>query len=375
MSAFEDNLVEVIGTSPSDDPVEALRDALSDVLKGMIAQGCGPHHLKSMQWHVQDLARFHPGRFEIELAYREVFVGFCVPVTLVQSQASGLRAVAHAQKPALPPSDVPVYADYSLSTLARQYSPRGQADMNVVFKSWSRDGSAMRARHTGLDIAYGPARFQTFDLFKPAKIERPPVWVFLHGGYWQASDKLQHAQFAQGMLAAGFAVALPNYGLAPERSLSGIVEDVSKFMGFLQDEADNLGLDGTRIHVAGHSAGGHLAAIMAVRHASHSLRSVLLLSGLFDLAPISLLPFGRLLGLNDDNVRTLSPIHFAPPADMAVGLAVGHMESDEFKRQSQEMACAWDAPAVLHAPGHHFSMLEGLNGGALLDLALSTASD
>jgi arylformamidase len=376
MSDSEGRLIEVIGTSDATDTIDALRDALTESLKALVAAGCGPHHLKSMRWEAADPLRFHPSRHEIELAHREVFAGFRAPVTLLRVSAPQhrLRVVAQAQAPAGAPSAEPVYRGYTLPELARQYSPRFQTDMNVLFKQWSKDGARFRAGRGGLDLCYGPGRYETFDLFLPQGIERPPVWIFVHGGYWQASDKLQHTQFAQGMLDAGYAVVMANYGLAPETGLATIVQQVSRLLTYLVEEARSLSIDVDHLHVAGHSAGAHIAAMIAAQGTVPTLRSVLLLSGLFDLEPLTLLPMGTLLKLTQASVAALSPARIAAPAGINVALAVGADESDEFKRQSQVMASTWSAPDSLIVPGHHFSMLEGLNGGALLELATSLAS-
>lgn len=375
MSDSDCRLVEVIGTSDAEDPIEALRDALTESLKALVAAGCGPHHLKSMRWEAADPLRFHPSRHEIELAHREVFAGFRAPVALLRVSAPQhrLRVVAQAQAPAKPSRTGPIYRGYTLPDLARQYSPRFQTDMNVLFKQWSKDGARFRAGRSGLDLCYGPGRYETFDLFLPQGVERPPVWVFVHGGYWQASDKLQHAQFARGMLDAGFAVAMANYGLAPETPLPLIVQQVSRLLSYLGNQAESLSIDASRLHVVGHSAGAHIAAMIAAQSAVPTVRSVLLLSGLFDLAPLTLLPMGELLKLTEVAVAELSPARMPAPAGVKVALAVGADESDEFKRQSRVMASTWSAPDPLIVPGHHFSMLEGLNGGALLELAQSLA--
>jgi arylformamidase len=375
MSVSEPRLVEVAGASDADDPIDALRDALTESLKALVASGCGPQHLVAMRWEAADALRFHPSRHEIELAHREVFAGFRAPVELrhVPAPQHRLRVVALAQAPVAPPIAEPVYRGYTLPDLARQYSPRFQTDMNVLFKQWSKDGARFRPGHAGLDLCYGPGRYETFDLFLPQGVERPPVWIFVHGGYWQASDKVQHVQFAKGMLDAGYAVVMANYGLAPETSLATIVQQVSQLLSYLADQAQNLSVDASRLHVAGHSAGAHIAAMIAAQGRAETLRSVLLLSGLFELEPLTLLPMGALLKLTETAVAELSPARMPAPAGIKLGLAVGAGESDEFKRQSQLMASVWGGPEPLIVPGHHFSMLEGLNGGALLELAKSLA--
>ncbi|WP_187640057.1 alpha/beta hydrolase [Bosea sp. F3-2] len=372
MSASETELHEIVAHSAEPDPIEALRDALSDILAGLVAAGCGPHHLREMVWESDRPEAFHLSRPAIELVWREVFAGFRPPIRLQPRGEAGLTIRArHADAQPLPDTLVD---GYTLRELGRQYSPRLQADMKALFRQWSRDGEAFRARHGGFDLAYGPSRFETLDLYRPAGAKRAPIFVFIHGGYWQASDKAQHAQFAHSLLDAGYAVAMPNYGLAPDTPLEASIAQSVAALNFLAREADALGLDATRLHVSGHSAGGHLAAMALCAQDAPPIASALLLSGLYDLRPVSHLPLGRLLGLDDAARATrLSPIVQPRPQSTRIAFAVGEGESDAFKAQSAALAATWQAPAPLICPGHHFSLLEGLNGGPLLDLALRTA--
>lgn len=366
------NLTEITAHSAKADPVEALRDALSDILTRLIAAGCGPHHLQGMIWETDRPEGFHLSRHTVELAYREVFAGFRPPIRLMPMAEPGLTIRArHAAPQPLPDM---IVDGYTLRDLGRQYSPRLQADMKALFRQWSRDGKAFQAVHAGLDLAYGPGRFETLDLYRPVGHAQAPIFVFIHGGYWQASDKLQHAQFAQGLLDAGYAVAMPNYGLAPDTPLEASIAQTVAALNFLVKEANALGLDAAQLHVSGHSAGAHLAAIALCATDAPPVGSALLLSGLYELKPLVHLPLGRLLGLDDEaRAIRLSPIARSRPKVGHIAFAVGEGESDAFKAQSMALATAWQAPAPLICPGHHFSMLEGLNGGALLELALRTA--
>lgn len=171
-SGSEAHLVEVPGASDAVDPIDALRDALTAALKALVTAGCGAQHVKAMQWEAADPLRFHSSRHEIELAHREVFGGFRAPVTLIHGTKPGLRVTAQAEPPVKPPGAEPVYRGYTLPELGRQYSPRFQTDMNVLFKQWSRDGARFRVGHGGLDLCYGPGRFETFDLFLPKSVAR-----------------------------------------------------------------------------------------------------------------------------------------------------------------------------------------------------------
>jgi arylformamidase len=373
MSDSESPQIEITGRAKASLGLAGLSDALGEVFDGLITAGCGPQHLVRMVWTAPEPGLIHPARHLVDLAYREVFAGFRPPVELRPDDGADIMVQAFA-RPTAPSGDI-VFADYSAGDLGRQYSPRGQANMKQVFQQWTRDGHAFRARHAALDLAYGSSVYETFDLFMPDHVARPPLWIFIHGGYWQASDKAQHAQFAQGMLHAGYAVAMPNYGLAPDTSLSEIVAQLERAFAFLRDNAGALGFDTGGFHLAGHSAGAHLAAMMAIGPHEANIRSALLLSGLFDLAPLGFLPVGRLLGLDDPAfAASLSPVTRAVRGDMTIALAVGARESDEFKRQSALLADRWNAPPALVVPdAHHFSLLDGLNGGALLDLARATA--
>ena len=183
------------------------------------------------------------------------------------------------------------------------------------------DGGVYRKTHRGLDIAYGACAYETLDYYHPADARRPPLWVFIHGGYWQAADKDQHAQFTAGMVHSGYAVANLNYGLCPDVTLDDITRQIRNALLFLAAQADSFGFDPARIHLAGHSAGAHLASMAAADDAAPALRSVLLLSGLFDLAPLCFLPVARLLAIEDrDSVARLSPARLQPRRGVSVGL-------------------------------------------------------
>jgi arylformamidase len=348
-------------------PTEALRECLAQIFAKLPTAGVGPQNMIAVTFETATPEAFHPARHEVNLAWREGFAGWRAPIRMVPSSAPGLSVRIAFEAGAS--------ADPRLAKLAGEYSPRRQTDMTALFRRWSEEGAAFRTEHAGLDLAYGPSAFEALDLYRPPGAARAPLWVFVHGGYWQASDKAQHAQFAAGMLRAGFAVAMPNYGLAPDAPLETCVAHVVQSLVFLKREADQLGIDASRMHLAGHSAGAHLAAMAANAPEAPPVSSLLLLSGLFDLEPLGELPLGVLLGLDDAaRAKALSPILRAPPS-CPTAFAYGELESEAFADQSRRMAqrCGAEAPMVV-AGAHHFNMLDALrDGGALLDAALDLA--
>ncbi|MDB5642666.1 MAG: hypothetical protein JWN07_1983 [Hyphomicrobiales bacterium] len=362
----------VRASSALSDPADALRDALFSLAGALAQHGASPGDIIRLHLHSPAPQAFALTRRAIDLAWRDAFGGLRRPV-FHHAAPGDLVIEAEARMPA-PPDETPVWRGMTLREIARAYSPRSQANMRDVFAAWNADGATFRAGQGGLDIAYGPQRDAMFD-FYPAQHRDAPLWVFLHGGYWQACTKDQHGQFAEGLLRQGFAVANLDYSLAPEASLADIVLQIRHALQFLVAQADTLGFDPARIHLAGHSAGAHLAAMAASDPHGPRISSALLLSGVFDVEPLSHLPMRAMLGLDAQNWRALSPLFRDRPA-ARIALALGGLETDEFKRQSAEMAARWNAPAPLHVVGrHHFSLLDDLRtDGPLLDLALHTGA-
>ncbi|MDP4594637.1 MAG: alpha/beta hydrolase [Beijerinckiaceae bacterium] len=375
-SQDDQQIVEVAGIGEADDPVIALQDALAQAGGALAIAKIGPQFVTEMIWAAPDPASIHPARVAVDKVRREVFGGFRPSVEVRQSPDEYIHVMARAQPPESPPPDEPVYQGYSAMQLAQQMSPRNQVpDMIGEFRKWTREGAEARAQLGGLDIAYGPGRSNVLDLYRPPGIANPPLWVFVHGGYWQASSKDQHAQFAKGIMEAGFAVANVEYTLAPECPLEHIVKDIRMALRFLASEAANLGVDGDELHICGHSAGGHLVAYAAADKNGPQITSVLPLSGIFDLEALRLIPMGPVLGLTSRQMaRQLSPLYMDRPKNVRIRIALGGLESDEFKRQSTELAKAWGAPPpLLVDDANHFSLLDCLNSGPLLELALETA--
>jgi arylformamidase len=352
------------------DPVDALREALFGIGKQMGGEGYGPPHLVSMLWESADPDALDPARIPVDLAYRDVFVGFRPPIIRKLVARPGVSVEVECARPAAP-------APEEISALERAYSARRGVDMQAVLGQWRAEGREARqqrlaAGRARLDLAFGIGPFGTLDLFLPAAPGPYPCWIFLHGGYWMATDKTQYAQFAHGMLEAGIAVALPNYPLAPQASLEQQVAECARAVSFLAAEASTLDLDRTQFHLAGHSAGAHLAAMVSVDPTSPPLKSLLLLSGLFDLAPLGSTALGKLLGLDrSDHAARLNPLLRHRPEALTIAQALGAREAEGFFTQAAMLEQGWNVePAFIAAGANHFSLLEGLKSGPLLDLAL-----
>jgi len=113
-------------------------------------------------------------------------------------------------------------------------------------------------------VSYGSDRLQALDFWR-AQAPSAPLTVFVHGGAWRAGDKNVSSKTRQVpyFLSKGHAFASVNYRLVPDVGVAQQAEDVARSLKFLVDRAEALGFDRKRIILMGHSAGAHLAALVA----------------------------------------------------------------------------------------------------------------
>lgn len=114
-------------------------------------------------------------------------------------------------------------------------------------------------------FAYGAHPRQILDVYRPRTApDRAPVFVFLYGGRWSSGTRLDYRALAGEMTRRGWVVIVPDYRLSPEVKFPGWVEDAAGAVKWTFDNVSQFGGDTTRIYVAGHSAGGHTAALLAL---------------------------------------------------------------------------------------------------------------
>jgi len=257
--------------------------------------------------------------------------------------------------------------------LEREYNARlAIPDHARIFARWADQAAATRRlRPCLLDLPYGDTAPEHLDFF-PTRSESAPLLVFIHGGYWRAFDKSDFSWLAPHYVAHGIAVAMLNYGLAPHTPVEDIVRQVLRAVAWLYRNADRLEFDPERIHLCGHSAGGHLTAmslaalwpVLGADLPARLVRGGLTISGLFDLEPLVETPFLKNdLRLDVARARRLSPIHMPPVDGVALYTAVGGLESSEFRRQNALIGQRWRDRLVRDVPMpgfHHLDICDEL---------------
>lgn len=234
---------------------------------------------------------------------------------------------------------------------------------------WPAEAAAFRDRlaaagRAELGRVYGPRPRNRTDLFRPEGAARGLV-VFVHGGYWKAFDVSFWSQFAEGALAAGWAVALPGYTLAPEVPVAEITREVTAAI------ADAAGAVAGPVRLVGHSAGGHLATRMLCANTGlpealqERIVHTVSISGVHDLRPLLRTEMNADLRLDEAQALAESPALMRPIEGARVSVWVGGDERPEFVRQSTLLANIWtglgaDMRQAIEPGRHHFDVIDGL---------------
>lgn len=249
---------------------------------------------------------------------------------------------------------------------------------------WQRESAQARVQlRCVLDQRYGVSGRERLDIF-PADRPGAPVAVFIHGGYWRSMDKSDHSFLAPALHAMGATVVLPGYDLCPALTIPQITMQMVRALAWVWRHIERFNGDPNRITVMGHSAGGHLTAmLLSCRWSDFDpslpaslVRRGLSISGLHDLEPVSRAPFLREdLKLTAEDVRRASPALLPAPRQACLYAVAGAEESSEFVRQTQLIQSAW-GPSVVPVceviPGlNHFTVVDALghSGSRLNQLA------
>ncbi|MES1947556.1 alpha/beta hydrolase [Salinisphaera sp. C84B14] len=191
----------------------------------------------------------------------------------------------------------------------------GQFWANALTPRWGYD------RHA--DIAYGDLERQTLDVYVPNEhAAGAPVVVFFYGGSWQSGNKNGYRFVGQALASRGFIAVLPDYRLYPPTTFPGFVEDGAKAVAWAQAHAADYGGNAENLFVSGHSAGAHIAAMLATdgRYLNAAGSSVSALAGFVGMAgPYDFLP------IRDPVLQEI----FAPREDWPQSQPIEFVDGDE----------------------------------------------
>ncbi len=255
--------------------------------------------------------------------------------------------------------------------LELEYNNRARVPEHVkILADWKQHAAQFRASAGGeCDLPYGGDARQCCDVFRSKEDTAHCMVVFVHGGYWQALDKSSFSHMARGLEIHGIGTVIPSYRLCPDVSVLEIIEDIRQVCVWLWRRHKR------HLVVAGHSAGGHLAAAMLATNwetydvPDDLVRAGFGISGLYDLRPLIPTTINQALHLKDSTAREASPLLWPTPSGGRFEAWVGGDESPEFLRQSKTLATSWSGAGVkakyVEQPGsNHFTVVEALGDPA-----------
>ncbi len=256
------------------------------------------------------------------------------------------------------------------------YNPRlSVAGVPDIAMRWQRESARARGALPGyLDVPYGSSDAERMDIFRasPGAGACRGTVMFIHGGYWRAFGKSDFSFLATELTRAGVTVAVPDYSLCPQVTVRDIVLQMVQAGAWLYRNASNFGAPAGRVHIVGHSAGGHLAAMLltclwpsyAADLPVRTIRSAMSISGIYDLSAIVDAP-----SINDDVRLTrtscdeVSPSLLSPASDAPLHIALGDREIEGFTLQDKLIRKRWgrivQAPIICKGD-NHFTVLERL---------------
>ncbi len=267
-----------------------------------------------------------------------------------------------------------IYKEYDQQALDLQYNNRANAlDHESHLQQWELVNRQTEKKYTlHKNLVYGELERESLDIF-PSDLPNAKTLVFIHGGYWYKNGPFDVYLVAEAFRSYGITTVLIGYPLMPDHPMEQLVASCRKAIGWVFQNVSKHNGNPDEVYVAGHSAGGHLAAMMMATNwpqfnstlPSNIIKGVCAISGLYNLLPVQLCYVNEILKMDPATVIRNSPVHLLPETHCPLILAVGGEETAEYKAQTRELFTVWkekgaDVEMWEIEGTHHFSVLTAL---------------
>jgi arylformamidase len=251
------------------------------------------------------------------------------------------------------------------------YAPNSQ---QVLHRYRSRSDDAATRIAAPQRVPYGNSGAEFLNIYRTTR-PNAPVHLFIHGGAWVITDARDYVFLAEMFTNSGVHFVVPDFASVKDLDgdLMALCKQVKESIAWVSRHASTFGGDANKLHFSGHSSGAHLLAV-ALTHSwkdedgidPASFRSALLLSGIYDLEPVSLSERSSYVRLTDKSVvSALSPLRNASRFVCRATIGCGSLDTPEYQRQSSSFVDALNVHGVrtelIRADFYnHFEQLETL---------------
>lgn len=207
-------------------------------------------------------------------------------------------------------------------------------------------------------LSYGSGERHLLDVYVPrtststdADADRPII-VFFYGGSWQAGERDDYRFVGEALASRGYVTVIPDYRRYPQTTFPGFMDDAAAAVSWARAHARAYGADPRRLFVMGHSAGAHIAMLLATDHRylrlygmdATQLAGAIGLAGPYDFLPLE---DRTLEAIFPPSLREVSqPINHIdghePPIFLGVGTADRTVDPGNTTRFAKRLAAAGD---------------------------------
>jgi len=262
-----------------------------------------------------------------------------------------------------------VFGDYDQEALDHQYdNQRYCPTFRRTLDEGARLSQEAVSLRTGHDVRWGAHQDARLDIYAPAGPGPHPVVVYVHGGAWLGQNKEESAFAAPAFVRDGCMYVALGFPRASQVPFAEMVAAVREGVGWIARNIARHGGDPSRIVLIGHSSGSHLVT-QCLTHdwtaaglPGNGFAGALLVSGLGHLEPVRLSYRNQRLHLTPEQVKEFSLLTNEPSGRTPVVVAVARGDTDEFRRQSGDVARYWRERGLLASEHvfegrHHFDVI------------------
>jgi len=199
------------------------------------------------------------------------------------------------------------------------------------------------------DLQYGVLAKQRLDVYTPTKNsgQKLPIVIFLHGGGWNSGDKNQYRFVGAALAEQGWIGVSVNYRLYPAVKYPAFMDDAALAVKYVHEHATEWGGDSQQIYLMGHSAGAHIATMLALDNEflqknggdSHWLRGVIGVAGPYDFIPFTFDYMHDLFG-PEANYAQSQPMNYARADAPPLLLLHGMTDTNVLPRNTIKLVAA-----------------------------------